>query len=138
MCEKCKNNRLCKLCYNRDYYKRKKLINPGYFKKADRKKYLKKYPDAALDRAYPKSKEHKKLVRRNISNKYRTKKLSAQPKWVNTQEIKKIYMSCPEGYQVDHIIPLQGKTVSGLHVPWNLQYLTIEDNIKKSNKLILP
>lgn len=58
------------------------------------------------------------------------------PGWANLLKIKEIYKNCPEGMHVDHIIPLRGKNVSGLHVENNLQYLTAKDNLEKSNKFI--
>ena len=58
----------------------------------------------------------------------------ATPKWVDIEAIANIYANRPEGYHVDHIIPLKGKEVSGLHVPWNLQYLPAKVNMAKRNK----
>lgn len=39
-----------------------------------------------------------------------------------------------ESWHVDHILPLQGKTVSGLHTPSNLRVLRGVENIAKKNK----
>lgn len=66
----------------------------------------------------------------------RASKLNATPVWVDIKRLRAIYNNCPKGYQVDHIIPLQGETVCGLHVPWNLQYLTPSENCSKSNNLL--
>lgn len=61
-------------------------------------------------------------------------KLLRTPLWADLSKIKEIYKKCPVGMHVDHVIPLQGLNVSGLHVEYNLQYLTAQENIKKSNK----
>ena len=68
--------------------------------------------------------------------KRRATKLNATPKFANLNKIKEIYKNCPKGYVVDHIVPLQSKVVCGLHVEWNLQYLTPSENSSKSNRLI--
>lgn len=54
-------------------------------------------------------------------------------KWYNLVE--EISWLSEEPLQVDHIVPLNGKNVSGLHVPWNLQILPRSMNISKGNKI---
>ena len=49
-------------------------------------------------------------------------------------EIQEFYRNCPEGHHIDHIVPLNGKNVSGLHTVSNLQYLPATENLRKSNK----
>jgi hypothetical protein len=71
-------------------------------------------------------------------------KILRTPPWLTTKqllEIQDFYIRAKiaedftgEKWHVDHIIPLRGKTVSGLHVPWNLQLLPALKNISKGNK----
>jgi hypothetical protein len=77
----------------------------------------------------------------------RATKLKRVPCWLTDsdfKEIKQIYLNAKERsdkegkkYHVDHIIPLRGKYVSGLHVPSNLRILLAEENLVKSNKFNL-
>lgn len=71
--------------------------------------------------------------RLDLTAKRRAGKLQRTPKWADTNRTAEIYRLCPDGYEVDHIIPLQGKLVSGLHVPDNLQYLSVNANRAKHN-----
>jgi hypothetical protein len=72
---------------------------------------------------------------RAISGRCRAERLKRVPSWSETEAIKEFYANCPPGYEVDHIYPLLGETVSGLHVLANLQYLTRAANRSKRNKL---
>ena len=56
------------------------------------------------------------------------------PKWADKAAIAVLYAACPAGCHVDHIIPLRGRRVSGLHVLENLQYLPAIENICKGNR----
>jgi len=77
---------------------------------------------------------------------YYAKKLHASPKWLTADMHKEIEAFYTEAvrkteetnvkYHVDHIMPLQGKTSCGLHVPWNLQVIPASVNCSKSNKIL--
>jgi hypothetical protein len=65
----------------------------------------------------------------------------AMPRWVNARDIEAVYsesarISGETGvrHEVDHIVPLRGRGVSGLHVPWNLRVITREANGLKGNR----
>lgn len=64
---------------------------------------------------------------------------NCRPPWVKAKDIQQVYAKCPPGHHVDHIVPIRGlidgRPVSGLHVPWNLQYLPAAENLKKKNKI---
>lgn len=81
--------------------------------------------------------ENGRAYRRYSSMLRVTQKLNRTPKWADLEAIKEFYKNCPKGYEVDHIIPLNGKYVSGLHVLDNLQYLPSSVNRKKNNTVEL-
>lgn len=59
----------------------------------------------------------------------------ANPNWANLEKIKQIYKEAQEkGLEVDHIIPLRGKYISGLHVEGNLQLVSKHINCVKGNR----
>jgi hypothetical protein len=92
----------------------------------------------------------KEYAKNNIGNirltkkKYKNSILYNTPKWLTEamlfeitcmyREAQRLSRVTGEQYDVDHIVPLRGKTVCGLHVPWNLQILKHTENMKKSNK----
>lgn len=99
-----------------------------------------------------KSKQFENVQRWRESNRDKTREssmvrkaavLQRTPSWLTAEdrkEIRKFYTLAKEAeiltgdsYHVDHIVPLRGGNVSGLHVPWNLQVLPADINIKKGN-----
>jgi hypothetical protein len=85
---------------------------------------------------YIDGKSRTRAYRTNSAIQYHYRKTKQMPLWANKDTIKQIYINKPNGCEVDHIIPLKGKLVSGLHVENNLQYLTIAENRSKHNKFI--
>jgi hypothetical protein len=74
--------------------------------------------------------------RNALKAKYIADKIKRTPVWADIDGIVQFYKKCPKGYHVDHIVPLRGKNVSGLHVLENLQYLLAIENIRKNNAFI--
>lgn len=73
-----------------------------------------------------------------INARRRAAQLQATPFWLTPKHIAEMrktfaFAKAICGH-VDHIVPLKGKTVCGLHVPWNLQVLDPASNMSKSNR----
>ncbi len=100
----------------------------------------KKYQEAHREEYRTNSKNHyylNKYMYFAKNARYKAAKLKATPNWANLIAIKEIYRTCPEGYHVDHIVPLQNDLVCGLHCEFNLQHLPASENLAKNNKFRL-
>lgn len=73
-----------------------------------------------------------RAVHNEAWQRYMTKKKNQTPNNADIPAMQQFYINCPVGYEVDHIIPI---SKGGLHSIENLQYLTISENRKKSNKI---
>lgn len=110
---------------NRDYGNKYREINREQEKKRGREYYVKN-----------KDKRNANHAKRKAA------KLQRTPAWADQQKIKYHYslakyfefITLGIKYHVDHIVPLQGKNVCGLHVPDNLQVLRSDHNHSKNNK----
>lgn len=134
-----------------------KAYNESDAGKKAKKEYYERNKEVVIARAATRTNEAKQAYRnawkdRNplevkASTKHRRDKhKQATPKWLSLEQkaaIRKMYIDAMTvskvtgvSYVVDHIIPLRGQDVCGLHVPWNLQIMSREENLKKSNKLL--
>ena len=121
--------------------------------------YYERNKEAVIARAQSRTVEAKNVYKKKhkrenpdyykeLTNVRRRRFRQATPKWLTPEqklEMRLKYRVAIElsrrlgvPYAVDHIIPLQGEEVCGLHVPWNMEVITQEENLKKSNKLLAP
>ena len=143
----------CRKQYMKDYYEanKDKTLAANKLRYQEKSTELceqnKAYREANKDKVAAKNAAWDKAnrsARNAIAAAYRASKLNATPDWLtgtHKAHIKRTYalatmMTEATGvpYHVDHIVPLQGKFICGLHVPWNLQALRADLNMSKSNK----
>lgn len=145
----------CKAClyekakkYQASEKYKKRIASPEFKEKRRencRKKYLKnKEKHQARTKAWASSPKGK-LSRRISASKRKAAKMNACPPWLSAsdyQKIETIYSKAVsmekktgEKYHVDHVVPLQGDNVCGLHVPWNLEPITAAANLSKANHI---
>lgn len=84
----------------------------------------------ALNRAFKAANPKKGTHDRALA---RARAMNAVPLWADIAAIRQVYEACPQGLEVDHVIPLKHPLVAGLHVTENLQYLTRRENAQKTH-----
>ncbi len=120
-------------------WRRQRALDPEYVKRRQATK--KAWYDRNKDRLGTRRREIWATVPDcSMRKHYRRKDVKGRtPPWVDPKALLAVYASCPKGLHVDHIVPLKGlvdgRPVSGLHVPWNLQYLDPMANRKKHNRI---
>ena len=109
--------------------------------KAYRKEYYLKNKEKELSRNRKYASENKGICNA-VKVKYHASKIQACPNWADMDLIQTVYdkaqwLSSLTGltYHVDHLVPLQGENVCGLHVWENLQILEASINCSKRNTL---
>lgn len=123
----CECNKLRQKSRNKDYYIRNKDTI-----KSRVKEWTTNNPERRKAYIVGHYRENKSdyILRANI----RQKRLQATCFQHELEAIRRFYRECPEGYHVDHEIPINHPLVCGLHCVANLQYLTAKENLSKSNK----
>ena len=128
--------------------KQQALKSRKKWREANKKKmkgYAKRWAEENKDHKNELSKVWKKENKEKVlanTRKRQAAKLNATPAWADKVAIEYVYYAAKviervygTKWHVDHIIPLKGKNVCGLHVENNLQLLAPLDNLKKSNSL---
>lgn len=131
------DNREYKLQYYKDQYQEKKEEQRAYYQ--ERYEANPELRKLNAERSKQWRQDNPDVVAAQTALR-RARKLDATPAWANLEAIAEIYKRCSEineqteiAHQVDHIIPLNGDLVCGLHVESNLQIITAEENNKKNN-----
>ena len=129
----------------KDYNQQNKIQRQQYHKeyrqrnldniRQTQRQYYEAHREQVLERNRQWCVQNPKQVRA-IKAKRRAAKIQRTPAWADLIAIREFYKNCPKGHEVDHIIPLQGKNVCGLHVLENLQYLPMEENRRKGNTYV--
>lgn len=123
-CKKCASEYVCSLRRkNKDRFLKREAKS-----RERRRESLRDYNRAYFKNVFIKSHPGYNTYK---TNQRRSRLLQATPVWLSEdqrQQLVAFYDNKPKGMHVDHIVPLKSDFVCGLNVPWNLQYLTPQEN----------